>query len=271
MSLRILNVAFPFAPTGPDAVGGAEQIPTRLDAALVAQGHSSFVVACPGSQAVGKLLVPAVWTPERAADSPAYGEYRLCIERAISRHSIDLIHLHGIDFYRYLPRTEIPVLVTLHLPAEWYPRDIFRSVPDNVWLHCVSRTQHAQCPASDHLLAPIENGVPIPDNIFNTKRNFALALGRICPEKGLHLAMDACKQAGIPFFLGVKVFDYPSHLEYFRKEIQPREDHQRRFLGPLGGKRKNVFSPAPAVCWFQASPPKRVHSSRWRRWPAAHP
>lgn len=36
MSLTVLSTAYPFAPVGPDAVGGAEQMLAQLDAALVA-------------------------------------------------------------------------------------------------------------------------------------------------------------------------------------------------------------------------------------------
>ena len=45
MSFTILSVAYPFAPVGPDTVGGAEQVLAQLDAALVAAGHRSIVVA----------------------------------------------------------------------------------------------------------------------------------------------------------------------------------------------------------------------------------
>jgi len=45
MPFRILNIAFPFAPTSMDSVGGAEQVLAELDRALVAEGHTSLVVA----------------------------------------------------------------------------------------------------------------------------------------------------------------------------------------------------------------------------------
>ena len=47
MRLVVLNVASPFAPVGPDAVGGAAQVLTQLDAAIAAAGamHEGFVSA----------------------------------------------------------------------------------------------------------------------------------------------------------------------------------------------------------------------------------
>ena len=47
--LTVLNVAYPLAPVGPGAVGGAEQIVAALDQALTRVGHRSLVVACQGS------------------------------------------------------------------------------------------------------------------------------------------------------------------------------------------------------------------------------
>ena len=59
MSLRILSVPFPFAPLRADPVGGAEQVAAALDAALVAAGHESIVIAPEGSQVAGTLVALA--------------------------------------------------------------------------------------------------------------------------------------------------------------------------------------------------------------------
>jgi hypothetical protein len=56
MALTVLSVAYPFAPVGPDAVGGAEQILSALDRALVRAGHCSVVVACEGSEVAGSVV-----------------------------------------------------------------------------------------------------------------------------------------------------------------------------------------------------------------------
>src|SRR5437764_10808824 len=47
--LTVLSVGYALAPVGPAAVGGAEQILSALDQALVAAGHRSLVVAPEGS------------------------------------------------------------------------------------------------------------------------------------------------------------------------------------------------------------------------------
>ena len=56
LSLTVLSVAYPFAPVGPDAAGGAEQVLGQLDAALVKGGHGSIVVANAASKVRGTLV-----------------------------------------------------------------------------------------------------------------------------------------------------------------------------------------------------------------------
>jgi glycosyltransferase involved in cell wall biosynthesis len=235
--LNILNVAFPFAAVGSDAVGGAEQVLGHLDAGLVAAGHRSFVVARQGSRTAGALL--AVATPRRPIDDRlrerTYALYRRAIRRALARWPIDLVHMHGIDFHRYLPPPGVPVLVTAHLPPSWYPAEALAPSRPDTWLHGVSVSQHRTFPAGAPLLPPIENGVPTRRlSARHAKHAFALCLGRICPEKGFHVAFDAAKRAGLPLLLAGAVFPYEEHERYFRTEIVPRLDDTRRWLGPVG-------------------------------------
>jgi glycosyltransferase involved in cell wall biosynthesis len=65
-----------------------------------------------------------------------------------------------------------------------------------------------------------------------------MMLGRICPEKGFHIALDAAVRARIPALLAGDVFRYEAHERYFRDEIVPRLDGLRRFIGPVGLARK---------------------------------
>jgi hypothetical protein len=238
MTLTVLNIAFPFAQVSPDAVGGAEQVLAAIDSALVSAGHRSIVVAARGSRIRGTLLESCgpttTLTDEIRAEQ--YTVHRAKIAEVLDRFPIDIIHLHGVDFYEYLPATELPVLVTLHLPPDLYPDHIYSM--ERVFLHCVSPAQNLRCPASENLLPPIENGVEIPAPVAIRRRNYALSLGRICPEKGYHLAMDAARLAGVPFFLGGEAFPYETHLRYLEQQIRPREDRLRRWVGPLNRRRK---------------------------------
>jgi glycosyltransferase involved in cell wall biosynthesis len=65
-----------------------------------------------------------------------------------------------------------------------------------------------------------------------------LALGRICPEKGFHLALDAARLAGAPLLIAGQLFPYEAHQRYFSEQIQPRLGRNAGFLGPIGFARK---------------------------------
>lgn len=241
MSLCILSVAYPFAPVGPDAVGGAEQVLAGLDAALVRAGHRSMVVAREGSTVAGELLATpaAPGTLTDAVRRDIHEAHRHNVVRALESCPVDVIHLHGVDFHQYLPPPGAPALITLHLPPAWYPPSIWRGLRPDTYLHCVSATQQRACPPGAELLPVIENGVPIEAlNARCSRRRFALALGRICPEKNLHTAIDAARQAGIGLVLAGEVFPYEAHRSYFNAEIVPRLGPACRFVGPLGFRRK---------------------------------
>lgn len=241
MRLTILSVAYPFALVGPDSPGGAEQVLHGIDQGLARAGHHSIVVASEGSTSAG-TLVPVPWVSgaeQRTTTEAAWERHRAAILAALQRWPIDLIHMHGVDFHGYLPPPGLPVLVTLHLPSAWYPADALRSERPDTWLHCVSQSQHRDCPEGLRLLAPIPNGVPVDALAArHAKRHFALSLGRICPEKGVHIGIDAARRADVPLLVAGNVSGHEAHIRYFEEEVRPRFDQSRRYLGPAGFRRK---------------------------------
>jgi glycosyltransferase involved in cell wall biosynthesis len=240
--LTVLSVSYALAAVGPDAVGGAEQVLSCLDAALVCRGHSSLVVAPEGSTTAGTLFATALDAGEITDEVPprAWARHRDAIARALASYPVDLVHMHGMDFPHYLPPPGRPVLVTLHLPPDCYPADVFGDARPDVRLHCVSASQRRNCPSGAcELLPDVPNGVPSGAlTERQAKSSFALVLGRVCPEKGFHLALDAARLANVALLIGGRVYAYPEHERYFREEIAPRLDEKRRFLGPLGIVRK---------------------------------
>jgi glycosyltransferase involved in cell wall biosynthesis len=238
--LRVLTVAYPLAPVGPDAAGGAEQIASALDRALVAAGHRSTVLACAGSVTAGELVSTGV-LPERLdepAKRSARAEHARRIDRLLRSGRFDLVHFHGVDVMDYLPRPGTPTVITVHLPADWYPASLFAARPGTV-LVAVSEAARRTFPHAGAEMRIIPNGVR--QELFSARhatRPFVLSLGRICPEKGFHLALDAARRAALPLLLGGVVYPYPEHRAYFEREIRPRLDHTRRYLGPLAFPRK---------------------------------
>ncbi|MGH1570455.1 glycosyltransferase [Methylobacterium sp. P31] len=241
MRLTVVSVAYPFAPVTADPAGGAEQVLAQLDRALVRAGHRSRVIAPEGSQAAGALMtlpgpVAEITEEDRAA---VHAQLRTLLSEIAHAGAADLIHLHGLDFDRYLPPPGVPILATLHLPIDWYAPGALRPERPGTWLNPVSPDQAGRAPPGVALLPPIPNGVdteayrPGPP-----KQPYALVLGRVAPEKGFHHALDAARMAEAPLIAAGRVFPYTAHRRYFDAEIAPRLDALRRWVGPVAGAEK---------------------------------
>jgi glycosyltransferase involved in cell wall biosynthesis len=239
--LTVLSIGYPFAAVGPDAVGGAEQVLSALDHALVEAGHNSIVVSNSGSQVAGTLIptgpVPADITDQERARSCE--RHRRAIAQALAEFPVDLVHCHAVNFAEHLPEIGTPTLVTLHLPRDFYPPGSFDRERPRTWYNCVSASQRRSFPPLPGMLPDIENGVPV-DRLpaHHARRNFALCLGRICPEKGFEHAIDAARLADLPLLIGGELFPYEWHRQYFATEIKPRLGRNASFLGPVGWARK---------------------------------
>jgi glycosyltransferase involved in cell wall biosynthesis len=241
MPLTILNVGYPLAPVGPDVAGGAEQILSALDRALVAAGHHSIVIGCAGSTAFGTLIEepPLADSFDDDTRARAQQQRRRTIDRALSSWSIDLIHMHGLEFHSYLPEPGVPVLATLHLPLDWYASAALHPKRPQTYLQCVSASQRRRGSSDLDFLADIENGVPVEAlRSAYMKRDFVLTLGRICPEKGFHFAIDAARIVGLPIFVAGSIYPYRDHQRYFDEQIAPRLGPRARFLGQVNFNRK---------------------------------
>ncbi len=242
MSLTILSVAYPLTPVGPSASGGSEQILSLLDRQWTKKGHRSIVIAVEGSEIHGEL-VPSPKAPPAELNEAVrrWGQraHQRLIRQTLNRYPVDLIHMHSLDFHTYLPVSSIPTLATLHLPVDWYPPQIFQPRPQNLFLNCVSRSQQLCCPVESGPVPVVRNGIDVESFHWKSrKKPFVLGLGRVCPEKGFHLALDAARQAGIPMILAGELFPYRDHLEYFEREIAPRLDADRQFVGPVDALQK---------------------------------
>jgi glycosyltransferase involved in cell wall biosynthesis len=240
MPLTIALVAYPVAPVGPACVGGAEEIVRLLDAHLNDTGHRTIVVAREGSRVRGTLVpVPA---SDGAMDaSTRHVASRACagaIDWVLDRWPVDVVHFHGLDFPTYLPPGNVCMLATLHLPIDWYPAAALRMTADRVRFVSVSRSQQRSANAAGLRVDLVENGVDVTSVVDHRRRSYVVALGRICPEKSFHEALDAACAAGVDLLLAGRVFPFEEHQRYFRDLIRPRLDRRRRFIGPVSGREK---------------------------------
>jgi hypothetical protein len=215
MKLVVLNVANPFAPVNPQVPAGPEQLLSHLDAALTISGHESFVMACEGSVTEGILL--ATPRPLNVSDTAErhhiQEQYRFILQSFLEKWPIDLIHMHGVDFYEYLPANEIPVLVTLHQPLEEYPKSIFHLDRPHTFLQCTSADQRAACPSCSYLLPQIEDATAFDFSEDKDGGRF-LDAGGIDKYFGIYERLVAESRALERLSLG----DAPPHLEIVHAE-----------------------------------------------------
>jgi glycosyltransferase involved in cell wall biosynthesis len=232
--MRVLSVAFPPMPVGTSDGGGAEQILSIIEASLIERGHQSVVVARQGSRVAGELIE----TPRLEACPENHTK---AIYYALTHYSIDLIHFHGLDFHKYLPACATPMLATLHLPLSFYPQSIFNGLPPaGLTLNCVSRNQASFLPAQ-RSVSVIPNGIRTENYAPAKPENFLLWLGRICPEKGAHIALDIAHRLNTRLIIAGPVQSYAAHQEYFSQCINPKLDDKRVYVGPANLEKKRLL------------------------------
>jgi len=239
--LTVLHVAYPLAPVDPDAVGGVEQVLFHLEQGLAMRGCRTIVVGREDSRVCGTLIgVPIVPPPyDEATIATVRQRSAEAIRTALEGWAIDLVHMHGFDFNTYLPPPDVPVLATLHCPSAWYAPSALHPARRGIWLNAVSARQNAELQPNSRLLGFVENGAPA--ELFtarHARRAFALLLGRIAPDKGVREALLAARAADMPLLVAGELYPYPEHQRYFTTEIAPLLDVKRRYIGPVGFRRK---------------------------------
>lgn len=232
--MTILSVAFPLLPVSANSSGGSEQILWHIERELVNAGHRSLVIAAKGSSVSG-CLVPMACANQEITDevrSAAQHEHRNAIQTVLETTPIDLIHFHGLDFAEYIPSSGPPMLATLHLPVAWYPPRIFRI--SGLTLNFVSHSQAASYQSPVHWPV-IANGIDLSHYCKRTdKDGFLLVLARVCPEKGIDVALRVAHCLGLELIVAGPVHPFAAHQAYFNDCVKPLLDEQRQYIGPIG-------------------------------------
>ncbi len=245
--LTVLSVAYPLLPVGPDSGGGAEQILYLLERGLVARGHRSIVIAAKGSRIAGELIETPAFEGEMTEEvrEAARRDHLRSTEQALDRYPVDLLHFHGLDFSSYLPADRVRKLATLHLPPAWYPESIFHS--EDVRLNCVSESQANAAPGKK--LPVVLNGIDTAAyEIASREKKHLLWLGRICPEKGVHIGLEVAHRLDLPMVIAGPVHPFRDHQLYFSQQVQPLLDAKRQYVGAVGLDRKrSLFAEAKCV------------------------
>ena len=241
----VVLVPYSLATVGTETSGGAEQVLSAIDEALVDAGHRSIVLAPEGSRVRGELVTTGRLETLFDDEAREAGRVRTreVLARVLASERVDVVHFHGIDFAGLLPPEEErtpPMLATLHLDGSAYAPAIFRSSRRDLWLHPVSHAQARTLPRCSALLPPIPNGVATAELTPSSEpEDYALVLGRVCWDKGIDAAIDAAVAAGLRVVVAGPVQPYPDHLAYFERHVAPRQaEGACEWVGPVSGHAK---------------------------------
>src|SRR5690349_1426663 len=226
---RVLLVAYPLLTVSENSAGGAEQVLCALERELPALGYDTVVAAADGSQVAGELF--ATGAPASAPDQflARDEEQTRRLTHWLNSNQcphFDLIHDQSSSFWRNADRVPFPVLATLHLPRSFYRAEVFSSIPENVSFNCVSESQLRTFSDLPRMLGCVPNGIALErfpaSDLQLEAREYVLWLGRICEEKGTHVALDVAHEAGKQIIIAGQIYPFIYHQKYFAREIIPR-------------------------------------------------
>jgi glycosyltransferase involved in cell wall biosynthesis len=236
--LRILYIAYSLLPITEASCGGAEQALLLLQAQMCLRGHGTTIAACHGSRTPGELFItgnpPAAGDGFEARDAEHIQRVIEFVRHRQQTRPFDVIHDHGGSFWKHAAEVGVPVLATFHLPRSYYPENAFAQLSSNLTINCVSESQAQNFRDVPRLAGVVRNGVDVECFPFTQrKQDYLLWLGRVCLEKGPHLALDVAQQRGMKIVLAGEVYPFSYHQNYFEQEIAPR-------LSVMNGRAKHV-------------------------------
>jgi len=236
--VRVLYVAYPLLTVSPDSAGGAEQVLWTLEREMAQRGVGTTVAASEGSSVTGEVFSTGdpCSTPddfERRNREHQERVLELIDRRTNQGEAFDLIHDMSGSFWERAAQIQAPVLATLHLPRDFYSPRLFEEVAPNVSFNCVSATQAKSFAGLDTVAGNVNNGIDLDRFAFApgldsegshaaAARTGLLWLGRICPEKAPHLALEIAQRASIAITLAGQVYPFSYHRRYFDDEIAGR-------------------------------------------------
>lgn len=236
----ILFVSYPLLPVSEESAGGAEQMLCALEREMAWRGHRTLVAAAEGSRVGGELVATGAPVTLPDALGERIDEQNRRVLEFVQHHDVDLIHDQGGTFWPCATHAGIEILATLHLPRHFYLADSFAATATNLSFNCVSQSQAGQFDDLPGLRGVVRNGIALERFPFSAaKGDYLVWLGRICEEKGPHVAVDLARATGLPIVIAGQVYPFSYHRQFFEREVKPR-------LAALGPQAKWVPSPTAA-------------------------
>jgi glycosyltransferase involved in cell wall biosynthesis len=215
--LRIGFIASPIQTVEQPFAGGMEAHTAALAGSLREQGHE-VTIHDGGSDLGGRSHLRFSEVAQSDIGMPAPGfmaEHHAYLSLMVSldRQGYDIVHNNSLHYLpiAMAPSLRTPMLTTLHSPpTPWLESAIAISGrgPAGRWVS-VSRANAAAWAHTAWPCRVIPNGVALDEWRFRARprRGGAIWSGRIVPEKGTHLAVEAARLAGVHLTIAGPVGD----------------------------------------------------------------
>jgi glycosyltransferase involved in cell wall biosynthesis len=230
--LRVAMIAPPWYDVPPNAYGGIKSMCADLVDGLVARGHDVTLVG------VGEHRVRTRFHATRPTAQPdLLGKmvpealHTAAVARYLDRVDVDVVHDHTLTGPFTVGSRRAPTVVTAHGPVEPM-RDYYAWLAERASLVAISQAQRFAAP-DIAWAATVHNAVDASRFPYREdKEDFLLFLGRFCPEKGPHLAIEAARAAGARLVLAGKMSE-PHERDYFDACLRPRVGRGVEWIGEL--------------------------------------
>jgi glycosyltransferase involved in cell wall biosynthesis len=236
--------------TPPRQYGAWETVASNIAEGLVARGWDVTLFATADSVTRARLhaVVERGYEEDRSID-PKVAEY-LHIPEVFERAAeFDLIHSH-YDFMAlaYSRLVKTPVLTTIHGFSSPQIMPVYRKYSNGYF---VSVSNSDRAPGLNYL-ATVYNGIDVSLYPFQAAAGSDLVfLGRIHPDKGVHLAIEVARLSGRSLIIAGIVQDQA----YFEEQVKPHLDDKIRYIGPVDVAGKNeLFARASALLHLNTIP-----------------
>ena len=237
--------------TPPRQYGAWETVASNITEGLVARGWDVTLFASGDSVTRAHLhaVVERGYEEDSAAD-PKVAEY-LHISEAFERAAeFDLIHSH-YDFMAltYTRLVSTPVLTTIHGFSSPKIMSVYQKYRDGYF---VSISDSDRAPGLNYL-GTVYNGIDL--SLYPLQQSHGddlIFLGRIHPDKGVHLAIEVAQQSGCPLVIAGIIQD----KTYFQEQVEPHLDNRQiRYIGPVDVPGKNkLFARSRALLHLNTIP-----------------
>jgi glycosyltransferase involved in cell wall biosynthesis len=235
--VRIGLIAPPWVTVPPLAYGGTEVVLDTLARGLVADGHEVLLYTTGDST----CPVPRASTLPRAVGTQsATPATELCnvvnAYDAVLAWGPDVIHDHTLFGPLYGSRFRVPVVTTNHGPFQGELGDCYRAISRQVPTIAISH-HHASTAALGQVYAVIPHGLDLQQFPVGRGGDYAVFLGRMSPDKGVHIAIEIARAAGVPLKIAAKLRE-PREYDYFNTMVQPLLGGGIEYVGEVGGTAK---------------------------------